>query len=100
MAEEAALSNANITKTLSLSLVVILILLAACQTTPGVTSEELIGEWRMDGAGYVIQFTGDGSYNVGASEFGQFELEDNLLTLAIADELHSVRAKLAPTRSN
>ena len=74
------------TRTLNLLLVVILISLVACQTTPGVTSEDLIGEWRMDGAGYVIQFTEEGSYKVGASEFGFFELEDNLLTFTIADE--------------
>ena len=63
-----------------------LILLATCQPAPSVAADDLIGAWRMEGAGYVIEFKKGGTYNVGASEFGQFQLEGTLLTLAIADE--------------
>ena len=36
--------------------------------------------------GHVIEFKEDGTYNMLTSEFGTFQLEDNFLTITVADE--------------
>ena len=66
-----------------------LIFLAACQTTPSVTNDDLLGAWRYDGAGFEIEFKEDGTYNVGApdlSEFGEYKLEGRMLTIMTAED--------------
>ena len=59
------------------------------QAEPSITAEALIGRWQSDDMnipGLIIEFKEDGTYNVGAYEFGTFQLEDTLLTLTSTDE--------------
>jgi hypothetical protein len=66
-----------------------LILLLACQTTPTVFDDDLLGAWVIEGAGFAIEFKKDASYTVGAPdppEFGEFRLEDTTLTITTTEE--------------
>jgi len=67
-------------------LAIVLLLLAGCQPPERFAADDLVGSWKMEGAGYVIEFREDGTYNVGASEFGLYKLDGNLLSLKIDDE--------------
>ena len=77
-------------------LIVALMVLAACQAEPSIapdqaepsiTTEELIGRWQLEeGAGrYIQEIKEDGTFNVGAVDFGTYQLEGALFTFTTSD---------------
>ena len=80
---------------LRFSLIVTLVVLAACQTAPSVTVEDLSGIWQLDGSARILQLNEDGTFRLANSEYlledspaevGQFQLEGTLFTLTASEE--------------
>ena len=80
---------------LRFSLIVTLVVLAACQTAPSVTVEDLSGIWQLDGSARILQLNEDGTFRIASSMYlledspsdvGQFQLEGTLFTLTTSEE--------------
>jgi len=80
---------------LRFSLIVTLVVLAACQTAPSVTVEDLSGIWQLDGSARILQLNEDGTFRSASSKYlledspynvGQFQLEGTLFTLTNSEE--------------
>ena len=80
---------------LRFSLIVTLVVLAACQTAPSVTVDDLSGTWQRDGSARILQLNEDGTFRVANSKYlledspadvGQFQLEGTLFTLTSSEE--------------
>ena len=80
---------------LRFSLIVTLVVLAACQTAPSVTVEDLSGIWELDGSARILQLNEDGTFRIANSKYlledspvnvGKFQLEGTLFTLTDSEE--------------
>ena len=80
---------------LRFSLIVTLVVLAACQTAPSVTVEDFSGIWQLDGSARILQLNEDGTFRFANSKYlledspgevGRFQLEGTLFTLTASEE--------------
>jgi sugar lactone lactonase YvrE len=74
------------------ALSIVVLLLAGCQSTQEVTTEEIIGQWDLrpepglDPVGW-IQFYPDGTFSLVGLDSGRYELEGTTLTFLSSDSL-------------
>lgn len=78
----------NLTKMIY-ALGIAVLLLAGCQSTQEITTEELIGSWACacTPVGGWCQFNEDGTYDLCFVDSGRYELEGTTLTLISPDSL-------------